>query len=67
MNWCPEYVVEVLDNTMYYIEARTLTEKEKAVIIRIYNEILELNDCPTLDDINEVWELLNHAIDEGLT
>lgn len=52
-----EIVFEVVENSIYQLEARTLSDNEKEMIVDIYNE-LELNDCPSVEDLQAVWNEL---------
>ena len=49
-----EIVLEVIENNLYELEARRLSEDEKDAIVSIYNDI-DGNNCPTTSDLSRVW------------
>lgn len=54
-------VFEVVENSLYQLEARTLTDEEKNKIVAIYND-LEFNDCPSVEDLKAVWDKLYETL-----
>lgn len=56
-----EIVFEVVENSLYQLEARTLTDEEKNKIVAIYNN-LEFNDCPSVEDLKTVWDMLYETL-----
>lgn len=54
-------VFEVIENSLYQLEARTLSDEEKTKIIEIYNNF-GLNDCPSVEDLRAVWDELYETL-----
>ena len=51
-----DIVIELVENELYDLEGRLLTDNEKQLIVDIYNE-LEHNECPSISNLNEVWDI----------
>lgn len=54
-------VFEVVENSIYQLESRTLSDEEKDKIVAIYND-LEFNDCPSVEDLQAVWNALYETL-----
>ena len=56
-----DIVFEVVENSLYQLEARTLSDEEKDKIVEIYNNF-GFNDCPSVDDLRAVWDTLYETL-----
>ena len=56
-----DIVFEVVENSLYQLEARTLSDEEKDKIVAIYNE-MDFNDCPSVEDLKCVWDKLYETL-----
>lgn len=54
-------VFEVVENSLYQLESRCLTDEEKDKIVAIYNDF-GFNDCPSVEDLKAVWDALYETL-----
>lgn len=56
-----EIVFEVLDNSMFSLEGRVLSDEEKDTIVALWNEF-DFDFAPSVEELKTVWNKLYETL-----